>query len=315
MASIADLRKKALDINTLRDRVKNDGKSPQAQEDERIWRPYFDKEKGTAFARIRFLPAHPEEDLPFVKTFSHGFKGDSGKWYINNSLTTLGKEDPIGVMNSKLWNSGVESDKELARQYKRKANYFANVLVLEDPANPENEGKVFIYRYGAVVQKFIEDSISPEFEDETPINPFDPFEGASFTIRMRTQDGYVKYDKSKWGEPEPLASSDEELERIWNECHRLQDFLSEDNFKSYDELKNQLFNVLGPRVGKGPDGNGVPTVEGLDNPPEAKKTNSNTKSRSVSEEVDDSIPDHSSSSSDDSDVSLENEINALFSDD
>ena len=114
--------------------------------DDRIWKLDVDK-SGNGYAVIRFLPAPEGEDLPFVKLYSHAFQGPGG-WFIENSLTTLGQKDPVSEHNSELWNSGSDANKEIARKQKRRLSYYSNIYVVSDPANPENEGKVFLYKYG-----------------------------------------------------------------------------------------------------------------------------------------------------------------------
>lgn len=320
MASIADLKKKTASLSSdkLKDQMA-DSDGSGGSEDDRIWRPHFDKEKGTARARIRFLPPHADEDVPFVKVYRHGFKGPNGKWYINNSLTTFKKPDPVTEMNGRLWNSGVEKNKDVARKYKRQTNYYSNVLVVDDPANPDNNGKVFIYRYGAMVYEMIKKALDPEFEDDAPINPFDVFEGADLEIRMYTDShGYVKYDKSMFKEPGPLGDEDY-IEEVWNKCYRLQEFLAPENFKSYDTLAEELFTCLGSTVGV--EGSEVPVVLGADIEKEDRNRSNTRKEEpttSTSEELDDEIPSFDSDDSNtDSGVSSSNpddEFDSLFDD-
>lgn len=215
----------------------------KSYEDTRFWKPQVDK-AGNGFATIRFLPAPGGEDMPWVQVFSHGFQGPTGKWYIENSLTTLNKKDPVSEYNTQLWNSGVESDKEVARKQKRKLQYIANVYIVKDPANPDNEGKVFLFKFGKKIFDKLNDMMNPEFDDESPVNPFDLWEGANFKLKIRKVEGYPNYDKSEFDKPAPLSEDDEELERIWKAEHKLQEFLQESNFKSYDELKAKLYDVL-----------------------------------------------------------------------
>ena len=215
--------------------------------DERLWKPELDK-SGTGQAVIRFLPAPDGEELPWVKVFKHAFQGPTGKWYIENSLTTIGKQDPMSEHNTQLWNTGLESDKELARKQKRKLEYYSNIYVVSDPKHPENEGKVFLFRYGKKIFDKIMASMQPEFEDETPINPFDFWEGANFKLKIRKVDGFWNYDKSEFDSVTPLADSDEKLDGIWKTQYSLQEFLAPTNFKSYDELKKRLDDVLSGTV-------------------------------------------------------------------
>ena len=215
--------------------------------DERLWKPELDK-SGTGQAVIRFLPAPDGEELPWVKVFKHAFQGPTGKWYIENSLTTIGKQDPMSEHNTALWNTGLESDKELARKQKRKLEYYSNIYVVSDPKHPENEGKVFLFRYGKKIFDKIMASMQPEFEDETPINPFDFWEGANFKLKIRKVDGFWNYDKSEFDSVTALADSDEKLDGIWKSQYSLQEFLAPTNFKSYDELKKRLDDVLSGTV-------------------------------------------------------------------
>ena len=214
--------------------------------DERFWKPEMDK-SGNGYAVIRFLPAPEGEDLPWAKVWSHAFQGPGG-WYIENSLTTLNQKDPVGEMNRELWNSGHDSDKEIARKQKRKLSYYANIYVVEDPAHPENEGRVFLYKFGKKIFDKIMAAMQPEFKDETPINPFDFWEGANFKLKIRKLDGYWNYDKSEFARPGTLASmDDDELEAIWKREYSLVEFTDAKNFKTYEELENRLKLVLGAK--------------------------------------------------------------------
>ena len=215
--------------------------------DERLWKPVMDK-SGNGYAVIRFLPAPEGEDMPWAKLWNHAFQGTTGQWYIENSLTTVGQNDPVSEYNSKLWNSGVESDKEIARKQKRKLQYYSNIYVVEDPANRENEGKVFLYRYGKKIYDKIMESMQPAFQDETPVNPFDFWEGANFKLKLRKVDGYWNYDKSEFADPSALFDNDEEIEALWKTEYSLADFTAASNFKSYDELKTRLDAVLAGTV-------------------------------------------------------------------
>ena len=215
--------------------------------DERLWKPVMDK-SGNGYAVIRFLPAPEGEDMPWAKLWNHAFQGPTGQWYIENSLTTVGQNDPVSEYNSKLWNSGVESDKEVARKQKRKLQYYSNIYVVEDPANPQNEGKVFLYRYGKKIFDKIMEAMQPAFQDETPVNPFDFWEGANFKLKLRKVDGYWNYDKSEFADPSALFDNDEEIEALWKTEYSLADFTAPSNFKSYDELKTRLDAVLAGTV-------------------------------------------------------------------
>ena len=244
--SFAELRKsRTKDLEKLTSEVSKltNKDEKKSYEDLRFWKPAVDK-AGNGMAVIRFLPAPAEEDMPWIQMFSHSFQGPTGQWYIENSLTTLGKKDPVSEYNTLLWNSGIESDKEIARKQKRKLNYICNIYVVRDPANPDNEGKVFLFKFGKKIFDKLNDLMNPQFEDEAPINPFDLWEGANFKLKIRKVEGYQNYDKSEFDSPAPLSQDDDELERIWKAEHKLSEFLDEKNFKSYDFLKNKLNTVL-----------------------------------------------------------------------
>ena len=211
--------------------------------DERYWRPELDK-SGNVYAIVRFVPAPDGEDLPWARMWNHGFQGPGG-WYIENSLTTQGKKDPVSEYNSRLWNSGIEANKEVARKQKRRLNYTSNVYIVKDPANPQNEGQVRLYRYGKKIFDKINDLMNPEFEDETPVNPFDLWEGANFKMKIRKVEGFSNYDKSEFDTPSALLEDDNKMEEIWNSEHSLKELVSDDKFKSFDELKEKLDRVLG----------------------------------------------------------------------
>ena len=211
--------------------------------DERLWKPELDK-TGNGYAVIRFLPAIKGEDLPWAKLWSHAFQGPTGQWYIENSLTTLGQNDPVSEMNSSYWNSGVESDKEIARRQKRKLQYYSNIYVVTDKKHPEHEGKVFLFRYGKKIFDKIMEAMQPAFEDETAINPYDFWQGANFLLKIRKVDGYWNYDKSEFAAPSVLFDDDDKLEEVWKKEYSLKDFTAPTNFKSYDELKTRLDMVL-----------------------------------------------------------------------
>ena len=209
----------------------------------KFWKPQRDK-AGNGFAILRFLPAPKGEEMPFVRIWDHGFQGPTGLWYIENSLTTLNQDDPVSEYNSKLWNTGLESDKEVARKQKRRLKYIANVYVVKDSANPQNEGQVFLYQFGKKIFDKLNDLMNPSFEDEAPVNPFDFWEGANFRLKIRQFEGYPNYDKSEFDAPEALSDDDDVLENIWSKQHSLQELLDEKNFKRYDELKQKLYRVL-----------------------------------------------------------------------
>ena len=242
MSSFKDLKKKRIStLEFLSKQVEKLAEKP-SYVDDRIWKCERDK-SGNGYSVIRFLPACQDEDVPWVQMWSHGFKGPGG-WYIENSLTTLGKDDPVSKANTALWNSGIESDKNIARDRKRKLSYYSNILVLEDSANAENEGKVFLFRYGKKIFEKISSVLNPEFKDETPLNPFDFSEGANFKIKIRQVDGYANYDKSEFASQSKLGD-DAKCETIWKQQYLLQDLVNEDKFKSYQELEARFNTVIG----------------------------------------------------------------------
>ena len=221
----------------------NEPQEKKSYKDERLWKPVLDK-TGNGYAVIRFLPAVDGEDLPWAKVWNHAFRGPTGQWYIENSLTTLNQKDPVSEMNSAYWNSGLESDKEIARKQKRKLQYFSNIYVVTDTKHPENEGNVFLFRFGKKIFDKIMEAMQPAFEDETPINPFDFWKGANFKLKIRKVDGYWNYDKSEFEAPSELFDDDDKLEEVWGKQYALSEFTATTNFKSYDELKKRLDAVL-----------------------------------------------------------------------
>lgn len=245
--TFAELRKsRSKDLEKLTEQVSrlNDKSGDKkSYEDTRFWKPVVDK-AGNGMAIIRFLPSTEGEDMPWVQLFSHAFQGPTGQWYIENSLTTLSKKDPVSEYNTMLWNTGIDADKETARKQKRKLQYISNVYIVKDSANPENEGKVFLYKFGAKIFDKLNDLMSPEFEDETSVNPFDLWEGANFKLKIRKVEGYQNYDKSEFDSSGVLSEDDDELERIWKAQHKLSEFVAESNFKTYAELKTKLNKVL-----------------------------------------------------------------------
>ena len=211
--------------------------------DDRLWKPEVDK-AGNGYAVIRFLPAPDGEELPWAKLYTHAFQGTGG-WFIENSLTTLGQKDPVSEYNSQLWNSGIESDKEIARKQKRKLSYYANIYVVKDSANPHNEGQVFLYKFGKKIFDKITAAMQPEFEDEDPINPFDFWAGANFKLKIKKVAGYWNYDSSEFDRQSALLDDDDAMEAIWKKEYSLAELVAPDQFKSYDELKKRLDYVLG----------------------------------------------------------------------
>ena len=220
------------------------GGGKKSYQDDRMWKLEADK-AGNGTATLRFLPRVEGDELPWVRIFNHSFQGPTGKWYIENSLTTLNEKDPVGELNSKLWNSGSDANKEIARKQKRKLSYICNVLIVSDPKHPENEGQVRLFKFGKKIFDKIMDKARPTFEDEKPVNVFDPFEGADFKLRMRKVDGYANYDQSTFMDPSALAGGDEEkMVDILNKSHKLSEFLDRKNFKSFEDLSKKLADVL-----------------------------------------------------------------------
>ena len=247
-----DSLKSSGSLNKLLDAAKGES-APQEKKsyvDERLWKPELDK-SGNGYAVIRFLPAIQGEDLPWAKVWNHAFQGPTGQWYIENSLTTLNQKDPVSEHNTRLWNTGLESDKEIARKQKRKLQYFSNIYVVSDTKHPENEGKVFLFRFGKKIFDKITAAMSPEFEDEKAINPFDFWEGANFKLKIRKVDGYWNYDKSEFEDTSKLFEDDSEADKVWQSQHSLAEFTAATNFKSYDELKTRLEAVLSGTVNVG----------------------------------------------------------------
>ena len=257
---------KAIEANlNPEDKEKNKSK----YQDDRFWKPELDK-TGNGYAVIRFLPAVEGEDLPWQRVWSHAFQ-DVGGWYIENSLTTLGQKDPVSEENTRLWNTGLDSDKEIARKRKRKLSYYSNIYVVSDPKHPENEGKVFLFKFGKKIFDKITEAMQPAFDDETPINPFDFWKGANFKLKIRKVDGYWNYDKSEFEGVTSIAESDDKIKEIWSKQHPLKPFLDPSNFKTYDELKEKLNRVItGDR--------NASTVENANLPPQ---TNGSAKSDTV----------------------------------
>ena len=264
--NMADLIKKLEDQNKKTD-----------YKDSRFWKPEIDK-SGNGFAIIRFLPEIEGENSPWTQLYSHAFKGPGG-WYIENCLTTLSQKDPVAELNTQLWNSGVESDKNIARDRKRKLSYISNVYIVSDPSNPQNEGKVFLYKYGAKIFEKVLELMKPEFKDDEAINPFDFWKGANFRIKIRKVAGYTNYDKSEFDSSTALLGGDDtKLEVTWKSQYALKEFSDASNFKSYNELKDRLHEVLGGDIrassnvqDKTAEDIGEDLVERVSSPPKSKK--------------------------------------------
>jgi hypothetical protein len=238
--------KSSFDLNKLVDAAKEVSEGSSNKVDERFWRPTVDK-AGNGYAVIRFLPS-PDTELPWTRYWSHGFKGPTGKWYIENSLTSIGQDDPVSEMNSKLWNEGTEDDKAIVRERKRRLHYVANIIVVSDPSEPDNNGKVFLYSFGKKIFDKIQDAMQPEFPDEKPINPFDLMEGADFQLKIRKVEGYRNYDKSEFKSASKLFDGDTSaLQTTIDGLMTLAEFTAPESFKSYDELKTKLLQVIGEK--------------------------------------------------------------------
>ena len=244
--SFAELKKNKTSLNDkLVEKLKDQNSGGDRKADDRMWYPQVDK-AGNGTATIRFLPAPPGEEHEFVTLHTHEFKDPTtGRWYIENSLTTIGKEDPVGEYNRELWQTGIEANQNICRHQKRKTYYFANVYVIKDSQNPENEGQVKIFKFGNWMYRFIKDQLIPELEDDTPVPVFDLWNGANFKIRIGKKGEHRNYDRSSWEPVGPLSEDDDELEKIWLQAHGLAAFVAPDQFKSYDELKKRFHNVIG----------------------------------------------------------------------
>lgn len=244
MADFASLKKNRQSMfDNLTTEINKLNTTTAPTDDNRFWKPEVDK-AGNGYAIIRFLPAPANEDVPFVRVWDHGFQGPGG-WYIEKSLTTIGQADPVSEYNTELWNSGIEANKEVVRKQKRRLSYYSNIYVVKDPSHPENEGKVFLFKYGKKIFEKLNAAMNPEFEDEKPMNPFDLWEGANFKLKIRNYEGYRNYDKSEFDSPSPLSDDDDNMEKIWKREFALSEFIEPSNFKSYDELKSKLHRVLG----------------------------------------------------------------------
>ena len=242
---LSALKSRSYDINKLVDAAKeaSGGNQQNNNRDENLWKPTVDK-AGNGYAVIRFLPS--ESDVPWVRYWDHGFKGPTGKWYIEKSLTSLGQEDPLGEHNSRLWNTGNEEDRETVRKQKRRLHYVVNILVVSDPSAPENEGKVFKYQFGKKIFDKVQDLMQPQFPGEVPCDPFDLWKGADFQLKIRQVEGYRNYDRSEFKAPSQLFEGDEtKLQATLNQLHDITEYVKAENYKTYDQLQTKLFEVLG----------------------------------------------------------------------
>ena len=242
---LSSLKSRRYDINKLVEAAQEAGGGTQKSNnrDENLWKPTVDK-AGNGYAVIRFLPS--ENEVPWVRYWDHGFKGPTGKWYIEKSLTSIGQQDPLGELNSKLWNTGNESDREQVRKQKRRLHYVVNILVVSDPSASENEGKVFKYQFGKKIFDKIQDLMQPQFPGETPVDPFDLWKGADFQLKIRNVEGYRNYDRSEFKASSELFDGDEvQLQATLNQLHDITEYSNPESYKSYDELNEKLISVLG----------------------------------------------------------------------
>lgn len=311
--SISELKKNRANLLDKLKKAADEQTSNSKKQDNRFWKPTFDKEKGTGTATIRFLPAPNVNDLPYSMVQNYAFKGPTGKWYLEKSLQTLKRPDPVAELFGRLWNSGIESDQQVAKSLlKRNIRYYTNVLVIKDPAKPENEGKVFLYEYGPMIHKIIQDRQFPdtdlnEYEDDG-IPVCDPWIGADFVFRISSKivngDKVPNYEKSSFKAPSPLfGGDDDKIDEVWQKCFDLKEFAAEESFKSYDELRKRLFEVLGPTVGSGiqvVEGWAAPTREAEAAPVAPAVTPRATRRAEPVEETETETP--SASSSDDFDL-------------
>jgi hypothetical protein len=242
---------------TEMDKLSGGGKS---YIDDRYWTLPLDEKTGNATALVRFLPVAKDNNIPWVSLFSHGFQGPGG-WYIENSLTTLGQPDPVSETNSELWNTGIDANKDIVRKRKRKQHFITNILVVSDPRNPKNEGKVFLYKFGKKIFQKIQDALKPEFETDKPVDVFDLWKGANFRLKVRKVEGYPNYDNSFFEAASPICEGDEaKMEVVWNSEYDLKEIVSPKNFKTYDELKTRMNRVLGNTAKSGPTAEAKQTI-------------------------------------------------------
>ena len=253
MSNLKQLKKQS-NVKNLAEKLAKLSDKEESFDDENFWRPTRDK-NGNAQCVIRFLPAPVGEDLPFVRFYEHGWQNKDktstgfGRWYIEKSLTSIGKDDPVSEFNKKLWDTGLEEkQKWVSANSARRTRFVSNILVIKDPNNPDAEGKVFLFKYGKKIYEKINEALNPTYEGETPVNVFDPWEGNNFKLRVKIKDKFPNYDDSQFDTTSQLAKTDDEIEAIWRQCHPLQDLLDPSTFRTYDELKEHLYFVLGCKV-------------------------------------------------------------------
>lgn len=275
-------------LEELTKKLQSAAGNESSSKDDRFWQPTVDK-AGNGYAVIRFLPSPGDEDVPFIRVFDHGFQGPGG-WYIEKSLTTIGQTDPVSEHNSKLWNSGIEANKEIARKQKRRLSFYSNIYVVNDPGNPSNEGKVFLFKYGKKIFDKLNDAMNPQYPDDEAVNPFDFWAGANFKLKIRNVEGYRNYDKSEFDKPSPLFEDDEQLEAVWKQEHSLKAFLDPKEFKSYDELKKKLNRAIAEDDRYGGSANSQEiTIDDVDETPSPRHKASSAPVHAEDDEDDDTI--------------------------
>lgn len=261
ITSFNDLKNNSQSLLELTNKIDNMNNKFKSFNDDRFWQPTPDK-AGNSAAVIRFLPPSMGEDTPFVKYFEHSFQDKNTKmWYIEKSLTTIGKPDPCTEYNRTLWNSGTEGQNQ-ARKQKRNEKYISNILVISDPNNPDAEGKVFLFKYGPKIFGKIQEALQPKLEIDKPFNPFDFFKGANFKLVMTKNDVFVNYDSSSFYPVSPLSDNEEFIRNVWENQYKLNEFIDPSSFKTYEELKERLEAVCGlnePEFMKTPDNKSTQT--------------------------------------------------------
>jgi hypothetical protein len=286
--SFSDLKKKS-SLGSLTSKLVQEVEkmnTSSGSSDDRLWKPEVDK-AGNGFAVIRFLTAPEGEDLPWAKVYTHAFQGTGG-WFIDNCLTTVNQNCPVCEANRELWNTGSKANQEIVRERKRKLSYYSNIYVVSDKSHPENEGRVFLYKYGKKIFDKIMAAMQPEFEDETPINPFDFWAGANFKVKITKKDGYWNYDKSEFESPGTLGDFDDDvLEGIWKKAYSLAEFTNPESMKTYDQLDTRLKSVLGKPKAQPKVDESFENEEEFSAPP--KKEPSFTISKSSDEDEDDTL--------------------------
>ncbi len=236
--------------------------------DSRFWRFTFDKATMKGSAIIRFLPDRPSDDaLPYVNYFSHWFNYHDGSQtlvYNQNCITSIGKQCPVCTKNRKYWKSPHPEDEKIARDRKRKSHFVSNILVIKDPANPDNEGKVFLWDFGPQLASYYKramfgpDKDDEDFDEEKDYSselwyPQDFFEGANFLVKStkKKNSKFLTYTISKWADPSPIFEGldedemEEKLDEIFKKVTPLDEWMEPDKFPSEDETRKKLACILG----------------------------------------------------------------------